>query len=101
MSDWYCDELLSGRTEVERIFEDDSVIAYWHTRPHYTHHAVVTTKAHADSLLDIDAGTLVSVFEVVRAVAALLVSEYGGARVVTNLGNYQEERHFHVHVGAD
>ena len=101
MSDWYCEELLSGRTEVERIFEDESVIAYWHTRPHYAHHAVVTTKAHVDSLLEVDAGTLASVFEVVRAVAALFMAEYGGAHVVTNLGEYQDERHFHVHVGAD
>ena len=101
MSDWYCEDLLSGRTEVERIFEDEAVIAYWHTRPHYAHHAVVTTKAHVDSLLSVDAGTLASVFEIVKAVAALFVAEYGGAHVVTNLGEYQDSKHFHVHVGAD
>ena len=61
MSDWYCEELLSGRTAVERIFEDESVIAYWHTSPHYAHHAVVTTKSHVASILDADAGTLASV----------------------------------------
>ena len=101
MSDWYCEELLSGRTEVERIFEDEAVIAYWHTRPHYPHHAVVTTKTHVDSLLEIDAGALANVFEVVKAVAALFVADYGGAHVVTNLGRYQDSGHFHVHVGSD
>lgn len=101
MSDWYCEELLSGRTEVERIFEDESVIAYWHTRPHYAHHAVVTTKTHVDSLLEIDAGALANVFEVVKAVAALFVAAYGGAHVVTNVGRYQDSRHFHVHIGTD
>lgn len=101
MSDWYCEELLSGRTPVERIFEDESVIAFWHTRPHYAHHAVVTTRTHVDSLFEVDAGMLANVFEVVRAVAALFVAQYGGVHVVTNLGEYQEEPHFHVHVGAE
>lgn len=101
MSDWYCEELLSGRTSVERIFEDESVIAYWHTQPSYTYHAVVTTKAHIDSLLEVDGGTLASVFEVVKGVAAMFVAHYGGAHVVTNLGGYQDSKHFHVHVGAN
>jgi histidine triad (HIT) family protein len=37
----------------------------------------------------------------VKAVAAMLVAEHGGAHVVTNLGKYQDSKHFHVHVGAD
>ena len=41
------------------------------------------------ALLDCDAGTLASVFEVVRAVAEQLAAEHGGAHVVTNLGKYQ------------
>lgn len=101
MSDWYCEELLSGRTSVERVFEDDEVIAYWHTSPHYAHHVVVTPKHHVDSLSDCDSGTLASVFEVVRVVAAQFVAEHGGAHIVTNLGKYQESKHFHVHIGAD
>jgi hypothetical protein len=32
--------------------------------------------------------------------AALFEAEHGGAHMVTNLGEYQEERHFHVHMGA-
>ena len=101
MSDWYCEELLSGRTEVERIFGNEAVIAYWHTRPHYPHHAVVTTKTHVDSLLEIDAGALANVLEVVKAVAALFGADYGGAHVVTNLGRYRDSGHFHVHRGSD
>lgn len=101
MSDWYCDEMLSGRTPVERLFEDDTVVAFWHTKPSYAHHAVVTPKRHIDSVLDCDAGTLASVLEVARAIAAQFTVEYGGAHIVTNLGRYQDSRHFHVHVGAD
>lgn len=101
MSDWYCDELLSGRTPVEKLFEDEAVIAYWHTRPHYLWHAVVTPKHHVDSLLTCDAGTLQRVLEVARSIASKFVDDYGGAHVVTNLGAYQDSKHFHVHIGAD
>lgn len=101
MSDWYCEELLSGRVEVERLFEDDAVIAFWHTSPYYAHHAVITPKHHVPSLLECDDGTLRSVLEIARAVAAQFLADYGGARVVTNLGEYQDSKHFHVHVGAD
>ncbi|MGE0599649.1 MAG: HIT family protein [Dehalococcoidia bacterium] len=101
MSDWYCDQLLTGNVQVERIFEDESVIAFWHTRPHYAHHAVVTPRYHIDSLLDCDAGTLAGLMEVVKAIAAQFTAEYGGAHIVTNLGEYQESKHLHFHVGAD
>ncbi len=74
MSDWYCEELLTGNTPVERVFEDESVIAFWHTRPHYAHHVVVTPRFHVDSLLDCDGGTLTSLFEVVKAIAAQFTS---------------------------
>ncbi len=100
MSDWYCDELLSGRTPVDRVFEDEGVIAFWHTKPYYEHHVVVTPKHHVPSLLECDAGTLRSVFAVVQAVGAQFTRDYGGAHVVTNLGVFQDSKHFHVHVGA-
>jgi len=101
VSDWYCEELLSGRAAVDVLFEDDAVVAFWHTRPHYAHHAVVVPKHHVESLLTCDPATLAGLMEVVRAIAAGFVAGYGGAHVVTNLGDYQESKHLHFHVGAD
>lgn len=31
--DFYCDEVLSGRTYVKKVLETDNVLAYHHTRP--------------------------------------------------------------------
>ena len=101
MSDWYCDELLSGRTPVEVVFEDDAVVAFWHTRPHYRHHVVVATRHHITSILECDAGMLVNIFEVVRAIAAQFIQDYGGAHIVTNTGRYQDSPHLHIHVGSE
>lgn len=103
--DFYCDEVLSGRTPVERVLETERVLAYHHTRPYWPVHIVVIPKRHIPSLLELDAaeadGALVlEMMRVVQQVAAEVVREHGACRVVTNLGRYQDSKHLHWHVGA-
>lgn len=31
--DFYCDEVLSGKTKVNKVLETENVLAYHHTRP--------------------------------------------------------------------
>lgn len=100
-SDFYCDEVLSGRTEVEKVFETDRVLAYHHTRPFWPVHIVVIPKVHVPSLIDfgdVDEGILGELLEVVRRIAAEVTEEHGAARVLTNLGDYQDSKHLHFHV---
>ena len=98
-NDFYCDEVLSGRTPVETIQETDNVLAFRHTRPFWETHIVVIPKTHVGSLLSIkDNELLLELLEVVRKVAAVVVNECGAARVLTNLGTYQESKHLHFHV---
>lgn len=99
--DFYCDEALSGRTPVEVLAESENVLAFRHTQPHWATHVVVVPKAHVPSLLEADPAVLAELLEVVRGVAAEVCAERGGAHVVTNLGKYQDSKHFHFHVGAD
>lgn len=97
--DFYCDEVLSGRTPVEKVVETDRVLAYYHTRPFYPVHIVVIPKLHIDSLLTLDDGELLAeMIAVVQKVAASVVEIEGACRVLTNLGNYQESKHLHWHV---
>lgn len=42
--DFYCEEVLSGKTKVEKILETDNVLAYYHTRPFWETHIVVIPK---------------------------------------------------------
>ena len=101
--DFYCDEALSGKTPVRIVQETDRVLAFHHTRPHWAVHIVVVPKRHIPSLTDIgpdDEPLLTELLSVVRDVAAMVELEQGGARVVTNLGKYQESKHLHFHVGA-
>ena len=72
MSDFYCDEVLSGKTQVERVAETARVLAYHHTRPFYPVHIVVIPKLHIPSLVDFTGGDdslLLELLGVVRDVA--------------------------------
>jgi histidine triad (HIT) family protein len=101
--DFYCDEVLSGRTAVEIVRETDNVLAYHHTRPFWPAHIVVIPKRHISSLLtlaDSDGPLLLELLKVVREVAAEVLAEHGACRVLTNLGRYQDSKHLHWHVSA-
>ncbi len=99
--DFYCEQVLSGKTEVEKILETENVIAYFHTRPFYETHIVVIPKKHISSLLTLekaDEHLFLELFDVIRKVSEKIVEEKGAARVLTNLGKYQESKHLHFHV---
>ncbi len=99
--DFYCDEVLSGKTEVRRVLETENVLAYHHTRPFWPVHIVVIPKIHVPSLVDLGEGgerLLGELLDVVRQVAARVTEEHGAARVLTNLGEYQDSKHLHFHV---
>lgn len=101
MEDFYCDEVLSGKTQVEKVLETDNVLAYHHTRPFWPTHIVVIPKTHVVSLLAIDDNDLlIELIGVVKQIAAKVVAEKGAARVLTNLGKYQDSKHLHFHVNS-
>ncbi len=101
MSDFYCEQVLSGKILVDKIEETEQVLAFRHTRPAYPVHIVVIPKAHIASLLDLEEGDLALVndmLRVIKRVAAQVMLEYGACRVITNLGSYQDSKHLHWHV---
>jgi histidine triad (HIT) family protein len=101
--DFYCDEVLSGRTAVDIVLETDDVLAYHHTRPFWPIHIVVVPKMHVPSLTDLggaDETVLHKVLAVVRRVADGVTREHGACRVLTNLGCYQDSKHLHFHVNS-
>jgi histidine triad (HIT) family protein len=100
-NDFYCDEVLSGKTEVKKVLETDHVLAYHHTRPFYPVHIVAIPKRHISSLItleDSDNELLLELMGVIRKVAAQVTEEHGACRVITNLGNYQDSKHLHWHI---
>jgi len=50
MSDFYCSEIISGRTKIDVVFETNLVMAFHHTNPYFEQHIVIIPKEHLKSL---------------------------------------------------
>ena len=73
--DWYCEDVLSGRLDVHRVYKDDRVLAFHHPRPVAEIHVVVVPKSHVPSLLDeaaLDGDLLSSMVRAIQATATSL-----------------------------
>ena len=99
MEDFYCEQVLSGKIKVEKVLETERVLAYRHTRPFWETHIVVIPKTHIASLITLDDDALlIELLNVVKQVVTTVLEEKGAARVLTNLGQYQDSKHLHFHV---
>ena len=86
-NDFYCDEVLGGRTPVTKVDESESVLAFRHIKPYWPVHVVVIPKRHVASLLDCDEALLLDLIGIVKKVAADVLQTNGACHVVTNLGD--------------
>lgn len=101
--DFYCEQVLSGKTKVEKILETENVLAFYHTRPFWQIHIVIIPKRHISSLLTInetETEIFLELFDVIKKVSTDVVEKHGAARVLTNLGKYQESKHLHFHINS-
>jgi histidine triad (HIT) family protein len=99
--DFYCEEVFSGKTQVDKVFETENVLAYHHTKPAYPVHIVAVPKKHISSLITLeesDNELLLELLGVIKKVANKVTEENGACRVITNLGNYQDSKHLHWHI---
>lgn len=102
-TDFYCDIALQGKVPLEKEFESENVLAFRHTRPYWPVHIVVIPKKHIPSLTVIapeDMPIFQELLNTVRTLAAKVEQEQGAARVLTNLGKYQDSKHLHFHVNS-
>ena len=100
-TDFYCDVALAGKVELKKVYESERVLAFHHTRPYWPVHIVVVPKKHISSFTALspdDDAILRELIEVLKAQAAKVQKEVGAARILTNLGTYQDSKHLHFHV---
>lgn len=99
--DFYCDVAVPRASELEVVFQDDKVLAFHHTRPFWPTHIVVVPKRHLSSLTTVNSGDepdIRALFAAVQQVARDVEAKNGAAGVLTNLGEYQDSKHLHIHV---
>ena len=101
VEDFYCDEVLSGNTVVEKVWETEDTLAFYHTRPFYEVHIVVIPKKHIPSLIDVkleEKDLMADLFAVIQKVSEMVNNQHGACKVSTNIGEYQSNKHMHWHV---
>lgn len=99
--DWYCEDVLSGKLAVRRVFEDDYVLAFHHPYAEADVHVVVIPKRHVSSLLSADAAEphlLVAILRAVQAVARDLRLDERGFKLSANAAAPGVTPHMHWHV---
>lgn len=99
--DFYCDVAIPDPSRLDVVYQDELVLAFHHTRPFWATHIVIVPKRHIASLVTLtssDEQVAQRMFEVVQSIAAETVRTTGAAAVLTNLGDYQDSKHLHVHV---
>ena len=102
-NDFYCDIALKGAIPLKKEYESDNVLAYHHTRPFWPVHIVVVPKKHISSfttLSEEDTPILMEIIEVLKTLASKVEKEHGAARILTNLGEYQDSKHLHIHISS-
>ncbi|MEU3650286.1 HIT domain-containing protein [Lentzea sp. NPDC034063] len=99
--DWYCDEVIPGKVEVEVLARTGNTLAFRPPLPGFgTDHVIVIPTRHVSSLLDLDDELALELLATVKTVAAQAVERHGGCQVVTTLGTEQHNRHLHWHVAV-
>jgi histidine triad (HIT) family protein len=99
--DWYCEDVLSGKAPIDRVYEDELVLAFHHPRPASPVHVVVIPKAHTPSLLGVEARDprlLVAMIGAVQEVARRLKIGPEGVRLTANAGAPGVTPHMHWHL---
>lgn len=100
--DFYCDVALKPGAEIEKVFESDRVLAYYHTKPFWEKHIVIIPKEH---IWDIRHVNDTSLYEEILTVARDIIRaipeeelQSKGAQFLTNIGKWQDTPHLHFHI---
>ena len=99
--DWYCEEVLSGKLDVDIIWENDKVLAFHHPQPTSEIHVVVVPKKHITSILDdeaADGDLLTSIVQAIQIVAKSTKLDKNGFYVRLNAAAPGVTPHMHWHI---
>jgi histidine triad (HIT) family protein len=99
---FYTAVALKSGAAVQKVFENDRILAFHHTKPAYKTHVVLIPK---ESVWDIRHVEDTSLFAEMLTVARNIIRQISqaeldakGARIVTNVGRFQDSPHLHFHV---
>ena len=99
--DWYCEDVLTGKLKVKKVWQDEHVLAFHHPRPKSKIHVVVIPKRHVKSLLSRkarDGELLSSMLLAIQRVAKKLKLDKKGFYIRVNAAAPDVTPHMHWHI---
>ena len=99
--DWYCEDVLSGKLDVDIVWQNDKVLAFHHPQPTSEIHVVVVPKKHIDSILDdeaADGDLLTSIVQAIQIAAMRTELDKNGFYVRLNAAAPGVTPHMHWHI---
>lgn len=103
--DPYCDLILPGRLIVDVVTESQSILAFRHPSPSFFPVQILAIpKVHIPSLADLprfDESIARELVGILASLSEVVTSQFGAARVVSNMGSLQHSKHMHWHVVSD
>ena len=105
MEDCIFCKIINGDIPSEKVYEDESVLAFKDIHPAAPIHVLVIPKKHIKSLLEVtkeDSEVISHIYEVINKIAKYMNIEEDGFRVIVNCGKDagQEVMHLHFHLLA-
>ncbi|QKQ24310.1 histidine triad nucleotide-binding protein [Candidatus Ruthia endofausta] len=99
MTDCLFCKMVNGDTPVNKIYEDEDVLAFHDINPQAPHHFLVIPKAHIKTLNDIDDAKLLGKLTLtVSNIAQDLGFADEGYRVVMNCNEQGGQTVYHIHL---
>ena len=100
--DFYCNVALLPEADIEKVFENERVLAYYHTKPFWEKHVVIIPKEHIWDVRHVDDISLYAeILKVARDILREIPQEEldeKGAQILTNVGKWQDTPHLHFHI---
>lgn len=94
---------LSRILPINKVYEDDFVLAFHHPKPFWETHIVIVPKktiGNLDETKDADLEYIAMIIKVARDLVERLDLKKMGYRLLTNGGKYQKVKYLHFHLGA-
>lgn len=101
--DWYCENIIQGNLEVDKVYESDTVVAFWHTKPFWEYHIVAVPKKHIISMANLelyDIEVITEIMVLMSKLAKEFENQCGGCHIGTNVGSHQSTKHLHWYIHA-
>jgi histidine triad (HIT) family protein len=98
--DFYCEEVLSWKINVNKLYEDKEVLAYYHTNPFWEKQIVINPKKHIKSLRDLEDDDLYIISKIIKVARDLSknLNMKNWVKLLTNMWKFQDTPHLHFHL---